>query len=144
MENKSTTTYNKAMYVIIGLSLLAIIYFNFIAGNTGPKINHSTNSGYSHTTTDSSSTPGDLSSIPVSTTIQKSGEFYVITTKVRNNKSYSINEKLNVYVEDSTGSRKFVDMIYVELGAGELGTVESKIKTTDAGPPPHDVITEWK
>lgn len=144
MKNKNISTYNKVMYVITICSLLAVVYFNFIAGNTGSKTNYSGNSYTQSNTYTQSTSSNSLSSIPVLTSIQKSSDFYIITTKVRNNKSYPINEKLNVYIEDSTGSKKFVDMVYVELGAGELGTVDSKINTSNAGPPPHRVITEWK
>lgn len=82
--------------------------------------------------------------IKITTSMERRGNYLVITTRAKNEKSYPVKEKLGVYVIDSTGGKHFIDQVYIELNNGETGNAESSKKIDDIGPPPYKVVTEWK
>lgn len=146
-EGNSFESFAKMFYLILGVSF---VLFMVLLVSSGPKI-PKTLPGSSYKQPDSqssSSSPSSSSSspqgLPVSTSLEKRGEFLVITTKVENKKSYAVNGKLSLYVVDSMGSKHFIDLVYIELESGQTGKSESSIKAADSGPPPYTVVTEWK
>ncbi len=79
----------------------------------------------------------------VTTLLEQRGQYIVIITRVKNG-SYYIKRKLDVYIVDSTGNKRFVDRIDVELSPGETGRADSSKHVNKLGPPPYKVVTEWK
>lgn len=82
--------------------------------------------------------------LPVTNTMDVRGGYLVVTTKVDNTLSYSIDKRLHLYVVDSTGVERFLDMVYVKLEPGKTGGSDTSKKLSDIGPPPYKITYEWK
>lgn len=137
MEKKGGLS-NIVFYGVLACGLILFIAYMALTGPPSPTSSVSTPSGQSPST--SANNQGGQ----VVTSLDYRGEYLVVTTKLKNEKSYPIKQKLELSVTDSTGKKYFVDMVNVELNAGETGKSESSKKLSEVGPPPHKVVTEWK
>ena len=72
------------------------------------------------------------------------GEYLIVTTRVKNTNAYSVNKKLKLQVKDSVGVERYLDLVYVNLQAGETGKTEVAKKASDFGPGPYKITYEWQ
>ena len=70
--------------------------------------------------------------------------YLIVTTRVKNTNTYGVNRKLYLQVKDSVGVERYLDLVYVNLEAGETGKSEVAKKTSDLGPGPYKITYEWQ
>lgn len=82
--------------------------------------------------------------LSVTTSFEQRGEHLVIITQVENKSNTPKKKALNIYVQDVSGNKRFVDMFDVKIKAGEIGERQTSTRINEIGPAPHKVVTEWK
>jgi len=81
--------------------------------------------------------------IPVTTAIEQKENDIVITIRAKNTSDSTIKRKLNIFLQDNDGIKRFAGVVEVELKAGETVENQSSKKIMEAGSPPHIAIVEW-
>jgi len=65
------------------------------------------------------------------------------TIRAKNTSDSTIKRKLNIFLQDNDGIKRFAGVVEVELKAGETVENQSSKKIMEAGSPPHIAIVEW-
>lgn len=142
--NKTDKASNKKTLYYWFYGILFVSFIVFSAVMTVSQPNHTYKPSKTKSGSYSAATAASNKAIDITTFTEQRGDYLVVTVKAKNNAGYSVDKKLNVYVVDSTGVKRHIDIIYVQLDAEETGHSESSKKISDLGPPPYQVTTEWK
>lgn len=130
---KNTENKNK-LWTIIVVACFAFMAFTFFYVNIPSRQTSSSNNDLIN-----------LTNVIVNTSMEQRGNFMIINGKIKNHEPVDLQKDLKIYLKDGHGNKQLIDIIYVNLGPKEIGNFESNIKISKLiGPPPYNVVTEWR